>query len=500
MGIRAKLVLFTALIIIGVIGIHTWRWIEEERGAIRDSFIRKADTLTHSLDDETAEHIQELRIHLLRLTLARSIRHGEVSRAWVLDAEGRVLTDGTGANPERGLPPAVVPAGILDAMEARHLVEEGSLLAARPVKTIEGETLGWVIVALSLESEQALIRQAIWRGTILAGLLALVGVLAAALLAGSITRPVIRLAGVTRAVEAGRRDLEMPAAGRDEVGDLTRGFDRMLSALARTERELRELNESLEQRVAERTTELARSNRDLRQFADAASHDLQEPLRIVASYLQMLKSHYGNDLDARAGDLIRSATDGTARMQALIEGLLDYSRLGSTGLALRPTDGEIVLARALDNLKMVIEESGAEIAHDPLPRLVVNEMQIVRLFQNLIGNSLKYRSEHVPRVHVSVQEGPGEWRFSVRDNGIGFEPRDAEKIFGLFTRLHSRERYPGTGIGLTICQRIVDLHGGRIWFESKLGEGSTFHFTLARRDGSGSDVPANTAGLAGVEA
>jgi light-regulated signal transduction histidine kinase (bacteriophytochrome) len=209
-----------------------------------------------------------------------------------------------------------------------------------------------------------------------------------------------------------------------------------------------------------------------------ASHDLQEPLRMVASFTQLLEQRYRGKLDADADDFIGFAVDGARRMQALVNDLLAYSRVGTRGKELAPTDSEAVLEIALANLKTAMDETGATVTHDPLPTVAADETQLSQVFQNLVGNARKFRGTEAPRVHVSAQPEDGQWRFSVRDNGIGIDPKHAERIFVIFQRLHARPEYPGTGMGLAISKRIVERHGGRIWVESELGKGATFYFTI----------------------
>lgn len=216
---------------------------------------------------------------------------------------------------------------------------------------------------------------------------------------------------------------------------------------------------------------------ELEMFAYVASHDLQEPLRMITSYTQLLARRYGEKLDADADEFIRFIVDGTLRMQALIRDLLEYSRVGSRELNFRATDCEQVLQQVLTDLKALQEETGAVVTHDPLPTVLADESQMTQLFQNLITNAIKFRGPEVPVVHLGAEPVSGGWRLSVRDNGIGIEPAYRERVFEAFQRLHSRE-YPGTGVGLAICQRIADRHGGRIWVESAPGRGSTFFFTL----------------------
>ena len=233
--------------------------------------------------------------------------------------------------------------------------------------------------------------------------------------------------------------------------------------------------------------ELARSNAELEQFAYVASHDLQEPLRMVSSYTQLLARRYGERFDGDAKEFMDYVVDGAARMKHLIEDLLAYSRVGTRGKAFRPVACEEVLARARTNLRAAIETSGAVVTHDPLPVLEADDSQLVQLLQNLIGNGLKFRGAEAPRVHVGAAERGDEWEFFVRDNGIGIESQYFERIFLVFQRLHDRGQYPGTGIGLAICKKVVDRHGGRIWVESVPGEGSTFHFALPKQRGEKND-------------
>jgi PAS domain S-box-containing protein len=234
----------------------------------------------------------------------------------------------------------------------------------------------------------------------------------------------------------------------------------------------------LEEQLQHTAAELTRSNAELEQFAYVASHDLQEPLRTVAGFTQLLAKRYTGQLDARADEFIAFAVDGAKRMQQLIQDLLAYSRVGAHGEPFQPTDCTALVQQALANLALTIQESGARVTYDPLPTVSGAEGQLTRLWQNLIGNALKYRSARPPQVHITVQPQGSAWQFAVQDNGIGFEPHQAERIFGVFQRLHSRGAYPGTGIGLAICRKIVERHGGCIWAEGRPGEGATFYFTL----------------------
>jgi len=239
-----------------------------------------------------------------------------------------------------------------------------------------------------------------------------------------------------------------------------------------------------EHQLVKTVGELKRSNDELQQFAYVASHDLQEPLRMVASYTQLLSKRYKGRLDSVADEFIAYAVDGSNRMQGLIQDLLAYSRAGTNEKGLREVSSEKALKYALSNLQATIQESGALVTHDSLPSITSDDTQLIQVFQNLVGNAIKYRSAEVPHVHVSATKNGGkDWIFSVRDNGLGIDPQYFERIFVLFQRLHGREQFKGTGIGLTICKKIVERLGGRIWVESQPEKGSIFYFSLPEGGG-----------------
>nr|WP_224242914.1 PAS domain-containing protein [Hyalangium gracile] len=244
------------------------------------------------------------------------------------------------------------------------------------------------------------------------------------------------------------------------------------------------ITQGVERRRAEESLrmhaqELARSNEELQQFAYVASHDLQEPLRMVASYTQLLARRYRGKLDSDADEFIGYAVEGVNRMQRLIQDLLAYSRVGTRGRELSPCDAGQALQRAVDNVRATLEETRGELTVAPLPRVLADETQLAQLFQNLLSNALKFHGQAPPKVEVSAQpQGPDWWRFTVKDEGLGIDSQYFDRIFIIFQRLHGREEYPGTGIGLAICKKIVERHGGRIGVESRPGAGSTFWFTL----------------------
>lgn len=378
--------------------------------------------------------------------------------------------------------------------------DKNHLTLFRPVRR-DGQEIGSIGLVVSLvELEDRLSSYAMISSLVLAGCLGFALALAY-VLQRMISKPILSLAS-TAALVSERKDYSVRAVKQteDELGRLADSFNQMLAGIEErdttlvetnkvlrfqvearieAEREFKTLNEELERRVQDRTRELQRSNSELEQFAYIASHDLQEPLRMVVSYLQLIERRYKDRLDADGVQFLKFAVDGGLRMQTLILDLLAFSRVGNRSKPLEPVDLNKLLASVRANLKVAILETGTTITQDALPTVHGDPTQLSQLLQNLINNGIKFRGKAPPRIDILAARGGHEWRFGVRDNGIGIEPQYFDRIFAIFQRLHSSNEYPGTGIGLALCKRIVERHGGRIWVESAPGKGSTFYFTIA---------------------
>jgi light-regulated signal transduction histidine kinase (bacteriophytochrome) len=288
-------------------------------------------------------------------------------------------------------------------------------------------------------------------------------------LARIIVRPLREMTAAATRIAEGRRDIDVTAMATrgDETGELARAVSAMVKEIGQREASL-----------TAQTLELTRSNQELAQFAYVASHDLQEPLRMVGSYLELLARRYEGKLDDEAQEFIGFAVDGATRMKRLINDLLSYSRAGSTPLKLETVESADVVRTVLASLALHVEETHADIRVGNLPAVRVDPLQLGRVFQNLIENAIKYRSGNPPAIDVAAERIENAWRFSVADNGIGIDPVFKDKIFEIFKRLHGRERYAGTGIGLAVTKLVVERHGGRIWVEPRSGGGSVFYFTV----------------------
>ena len=417
----------------------------------------------------------------------------------VIDREG-VLRHATGALAADGVGDALRRAyrGRPEGERGGRLPLGGAgvLYAAR-----EGAPWGWTVLFLVGDADYRAALDGIRDATLaVAGLLALlIPVLIYLFSQRLLLTPIDRLGGAAERIAHHEPVSDIDVHGGDELGGLARNMEKMAhdieSARRHLEERVRQRTEALEeksrllaeevevrhaaQRALEQTgSRLEDSNRELQQFAYVVSHDLQEPLRMVSSYLQLIERRYHGSLDDDAREFIAFAVDGATRMAAMIDGLLEYSRVDTQGAPFAPISLEESLTEALANLQLALEESGAEVARGALPELHADAGQMTRLFQNLIANALKFHGEAPPRVSVEATRDNGHWRVAVSDNGIGLDVKFAERIFTVFQRLHTRDEYPGTGIGLAVCKRIVERHGGTIAVESRPGRGATFVVTL----------------------
>jgi signal transduction histidine kinase len=288
----------------------------------------------------------------------------------------------------------------------------------------------------------------------------------------------------TTVIGSGNLDFKIEAKHNDEIGDLTRAFNQMSTDLksvttSKTELEREVAERKLtEEELEKRTRELSRSNDELKQFAYVASHDLQEPLRMVTAYLTRLESNCGDKLDDKGKIYLGFAVEGGLRARNLVQDLLTFSRIDAQGKPFKETSMDAVMDLVTTNLALQIKEQRAMVTHGPLPVVIADDGQMVQLLQNLVSNAIKFRKEEDPQIRVEYKKEGTDWEFTVQDNGIGLDQHYADKIFVIFQRLHTKEEYPGSGIGLAISKKIVERHGGRIWVESELGKGSSFHFTI----------------------
>jgi signal transduction histidine kinase len=322
-------------------------------------------------------------------------------------------------------------------------------------------------------------------------------------------RPLSRLAADAQQISDGDFDHELSQSGPRETRDLAADVDRMRQRIVSELSALRAANLTLETRTAdlqsrtqelqELTQDLQRSNSELEQFAYVASHDLQEPLRKVASFCQLLQRRYGGQFDEKGDQYIAYAVDGAKRMQMLINDLLAFSRVGRSERNREPTATAELLAQAEANLGTMIRKTQARVEAGPLPTVLAERTLLTAVFQNLLGNAIKFRGEEPPRVSMAAERDGDFWRFSCTDNGIGIDPAYADRIFVIFQRLHDKAAYPGTGIGLAMCRKIVEYHGGRIWLDTSVTSGSRFCFTLPVLDDPDEPAPAEAAALVPAE-
>ena len=471
-SILHKMVLYATLLIFIAVGVSTYLAVKTESKALTQGLIHTGKHMARDIASGTESAFWSLNWIFVEKMLRESGQYSpnEVIYAKIVKPDGEVYL----AN-DKAHYGGMIDSSLLfdhETLVDNYFFPEAKVhgyLLVRPIKI--GNDRWYVIVGLSLESVNVAIRGLIVRNLGFGGLIVLLGIIGSFFLSRSISRPIVRLAEVAKGISSGHWH-SVDIKSKDEVGLLSHSFNTMVNNLRRAEEELKRY-----------AAELKRSNQELQQFAYVASHDLQEPLRMVASYTQLLAKRYKGKLGSDADEFIGYAVDGATHMQALINDLLDYSRVGRKGKDFEPTDCTALLERTLDNLRKAVEESSAKVTHDPLPTVMADDVQLGQLFQNLIGNALKFRSKEPPHIHISAQQKGDKWLFSVRDNGIGIDPGFSERIFTIFQRLHKRGDYPGTGIGLAICKKIVERHGGSIWVKSKPEKGSTFYFTIPAREG-----------------
>lgn len=422
----------------------------------------------------------------------------EIDQAWVYDHTGRPLAGYTRPDSDVGQSaPALQPEGIVELRGRPAIFREVRL---------DGRELG----ILYLRFDPSRLYRELLHSLLVVAVIVAIGAGAAYGLASRLQRyisgPILELAVLAQRIST-EKDYSLRVAKRshDEIGVLIDQFNTMLEEINRRDRELLAAQADLEDRVVERTRKLGteieereryermlvektrdleRSNADLEQFAYIASHDLQEPLRMVGSFVQLLSRRYKDRLDEDADEFIGYAVDGAARMQRMINALLTFSRVGTRALDVKPTDSRQVLDDVLANLRIALEESAVLVESGSLPTVTVDASQLGQVFQNLLSNALKFRGSEAPRIEVVArQQDATSWVFSIQDNGIGFDPAQAERIFHFFQRLVTDEAHPGNGMGLAVCKKIVQRWGGRIWADAAPGRGATFFFSVPAADG-----------------
>ena len=495
--IRHKLMAITMLTSLIVLVLSSAAFIATELISFRSDMIRDLSILAEVIGTNSSAALIFNDEKAARETLVALKAEPHIISAHILTKDGKVFVrysgDDTDKDPSSPESKGDERVNSPDIKEKGHHFRGDSLSVSRQI-VFDGDVIGAVYLESDLEEMYSSLKRDAGIVFFILLVSSLVAYLVSSRLQRMISDPIFHLVEIMKLVSNGKKySIRAEKQSNDELGVLNDGLNEMLGQIQNRDQELESQHQLLEEQVVElqqadkelkrHAVELVQSNQELQQFAYIASHDLQEPLRMVASYTQLLARRYKGRLDSDADEFIAFAVDGATRMQELINGLLSYSRVGTRGRDFEPVDCEAVFDRTLANLKKSVEDSGANVTHDPLPTLIADDMQLGQMFQNLISNSIKFRSDKAPRIHVSAAQNGDEWIFSVRDNGIGVDPEGTERIFVMFQRLHNRSEYPGTGIGLAICKKIAERHGGRIWIESDSGKGSTFWFTIPQRRG-----------------
>ncbi|MCF7853347.1 MAG: HAMP domain-containing protein [Candidatus Pacebacteria bacterium] len=496
MRIRTKLHLSTAAAIVGALAV----------GIILFRAVQRLDTELGSIEtvDRAVGTLFDLNILTHELMTAHTQR---VARQWEASHRqvGRILTDYQPVTvTERRLIQRMMEHHYRAALLFERLLEVSDTSSPKPVSVASNNGLTQRLVSqitivlrtMTSESEQLyaatyrritrLQKQAVGMAVVCSVGMALVVTCLAALIGIGLVKPLSQLREGIQIVGNGNLEHTVGTEKQDEIGDLSRTFDIMTERLRHTMASRDELAAEIQERkkaqkeLQSTLQDLKRSNAELEQFAYVASHDLQEPLRMVNSYVQLLARRYEGKLDEDADKYIGFAVDGATRMQALINDLLTYSRVGTRAKPLKLVDCNSIVDQALKNLELTIREAGADITCDSMPAVHADSGQLVQVFQNLVANAVKFRGDTPPRIHIGVEDDGDTWRFSVQDNGIGIEPKYANRIFAIFQRLHSRTEFSGTGIGLAVCKKIVERHGGTIWLDTTYSDGTRFYFTLPK--------------------
>ena len=538
-SIRRQLIIGVAMVHLLLMSIFVLDLTSRERHFLTDGAKSRALFQANVLATASLPHVIVDDFAGLSEVIDVFSRNHSIRYAMITNTDGRILSHTDHTKDREHLQDARSLKVLHGPAEAQFLYESPLTVQAAAPITVDGRTIGWAWLGIDRSADAAYLTHVTSSGLLYTLAAVLIGAVFAIVLAATITRPLRLLLLGAKRLSQDRLDVPVPVKSKNEVGVVAHAFNAAMDRIMRQRAELQAAHDDLEKRVQDRTAELAaeiqerteaqnalhkahveledrvrertaelaqtnaaleseilerrraedaltqanesleRSNQDLEQFAYAASHDLQEPLRTIKNFTALLSKRYKGNLDSDADEFIGYVVDGADRMETMIRDLLMYSRAGRLDKALDRVECGYALETALRNLHSAIENSGAVITSDPLPAVMANGVELVQLFQNLIGNAIKYRSERKPHIEIAAAAGLREWTIEVRDNGIGILPVHQQRIFGVFQRLHGKE-LPGSGIGLATCARIVARLGGRIWVESTYGVGSTFKFTLPK--------------------
>jgi signal transduction histidine kinase len=499
LSIRTRFILILLVIFVLTSIVYIITAIRSGNDVLNVEFNERINSLTKNLAMNCMYGILTSNVNELNKLAKNTIMQRDIISVSIEDKNGKVLVSAGGVFPNSKIREFAAP---VYGMKQAEEIEENMLLAFGTDSN--QESIGTVKVTASLAYFQRKINELIRSVVIIIFILfAFVIPLIIYMVSKYIGRPINNLVLATQNVAQGDLHYRVDIVSKDEFGMLADFFNNMTADLENSVEQIKKLAveaaevemertkatelKKINDRIVNISHELERSNKALEEFAYIASHDLQEPIRMVISYVQLLERHYKDKLDKDANIFINYAVDGAKRMQHLIQDLLMYARVGSKKKEFAVVDILNVLEYAKMNLTVVINESGAKILNGELPKVYGDKTQLIELFQNLLGNALKFRQKDIAlEIHVNAEKKNNDWQFSIKDNGIGIQKEHFDRIFLIFQRLHSREEYPGTGIGLAYCKKIVEHHGGRIWVESEFGQGTTFFFTLPENNAAAS--------------